>query len=544
MNLSEFTKQHYNIPQLLFAIIQAQISILLWGRATGKSEGPMAYFTIRNLHDMPRGNGFLMGTTYAQLLTRTLPPLIAGWEKMGYYRNEHYWIGKYPDQKFKIDKAYRHPVSPEHYISWYNGSGIFLVSQDRPGTMNGVRSQWGAGDEAKLLNKKRFDEEVIPTMAGHADLFGHLSNYLSLLFCSDMPTTAKGKWLLDYKGLMDEKTINLILAVQAKLQPLQKAYIEANEKEKEKIIGTIRHFYGQLNEMRKDTVYFSLASTIDNIHALGLNAIKNFKRALSDLEFRVSILNEQIVKADNGFYGLLDPDVHGYDKFNYAYIDTLELNFRNEENKDCRWDGDINPNAPLDIACDYNNAINSIVTGQEQLGAFWLLSSKYVLWPELLDACVKKWHEYYKYHRLKVVNYYYDSTAVKGDARSDISFADEWTDQLTKLGWEVNRVDIGQIGSHHSRYHFWGRLLQGNDPRLPKFFYNKTNCSDWEVSAQQAGVLRVGNTIKKDKSSEKPNSGVPQNEATHLTEAADILVWGKYRSRFVDEGDYTGLITT
>lgn len=544
MNLSDYQKQHYNIPQLLFALIQAQISILLWGRATGKSEGPMAYFTIKNIHDMPRGNGFLMGTTYAQLLTRTLPPLIAGWEKMGYYRNEHFWIGRYPDKKPWIEKAYRHPVSPENYITWYNGSGIFLVSQDRPGTMNGVRSQWGAGDEAKLLNKKRFDEEVIPTMAGHADLFGHLSNYLSLLFCSDMPTTAKGKWLLDYQGLMDKQIIDLILGVQAKLQPLQQKFVEGDARDKDALRPKIVKLQSYLNELRKDTVYFSLASTLDNIHALGINAIKNFKRSLTDLEFRVSILNEQIVKADNGFYGLLDPDVHGYDKFNYAYIDTLQLSFNDQESKDCRWDGDINPNIPLDIACDYNNAINSIVTGQEYMNSFWLLSSKYVLWPELLDSCVKKWHEYYKYHRIKEVNYYYDSTAVKGDARSDISFADEWTDQLTKLGWRVTRIDIGQIGSHHSRYHFWGRLLQGTDQRLPKFFYNKSNCSDWEISAQQAGILRVGNSIKKDKSSEKPNSGVPQQEATHLTEAVDILVWGKYRNRFVEEGDYTGLITT
>lgn len=537
-------KQHLNLPQLYFSLVFAQVTALIWGRATGKSEGPGAIFTVKNIHDMPRSNGFIMGKSYVQLLTKTVSPLMTGWEKLGYYENIHYFIRKYPPLKLRLPKAYKHPVSPEHYISWYNGTGLHLASQDRPGTMNGLRTQFGLIDEARLINKKRFNEEVIPTLAGHADKFGHLSNYLSLLFASDMPRTSAEKWLFDFKEEMDSKTIELILAVQIQLIKLHESMANASPSTITRTAREMTKLQGYLNELRKGTVYFSMASALDNIHALGIDAIRNWKRQLPDLEFQISILNKQIIKAEHGFYGYLDPEVHGYTAADYAYIDALDLDYRNPAKQDCRWDADIYKSLPLEIACDYNNAINSIVTGQEHSNTFRLLSSKYVLHPQLLGDCVELWHEYYKYHPVKEVNYWFDATAVKGDARTDISFADEWTQALTRKGWKVNRMDIGQIGSHGSRYYFWGRLLQGQDPDLPRFRYNRDNCAAWEISAQQAGILKKQDKIQKDKSSEKRGSGIPPQEATHLSEAGDVLLWGRYRDRIQQHSDYVPMATS
>jgi hypothetical protein len=537
-------KIHVNVPQLLYAIVQAQVSVLIWGRATGKSEGPGALFTINNIHSMPRSNGLIMGTTYEQILTRTLPPLIAVWEKWGYRENEHFWIRKFAPANLKLDKAYRHPVTADHYIHWYNGSGIYLVSQDRPGTINGVRSQWCLADEAKFLNKKKFDTEAIPTMAGHAELFGHLSNYLSKLFMSDMPTTSGQKWLLDYEQQMDREAVELIIKAMAKVVKLQEELSTLKPIQRAQNANRIKRLLHDINELRRGTVYFSEASTLENIHVLGVDAIKEFKRVMNEWDFRVSILNERILRIENGFYSNLDPDKHGYSANNYAYIDTLPAVYRGNANRDCRWDADLSVTVPLEIACDYNNAINCIVTGQEMNNHFRLLSSIFVKHPHLLNDCVKKWHDYYKYHPNKDVIYWYDSTAKKRSSRTDITDSDEWAMELEKLGWSVIRKDIGQIGSHKSRYLFWGRLLKGDDKRLPVFSYNRDNAYYWQVSASQAGVIRKADNIEKDKRSERHDSGVPAEESTHISEAADVLLYGKYRDRFDDSSTYLGIINS
>jgi hypothetical protein len=533
--MSNRQKLHYNVPQLLFHLVQAAINVVIWGRATGKTEGPMAFFTLDNIHKMPRSNGFLLGTTYEQLLTRTIPPLIAGWEKLGYVEGIHFFVRKFAPDYYKWPKAWRHPLKAEHYIHWYNGSGIYLVSQDRPGTINGVRTQWGAGDEAKFLNKEKLDNEALLTMAGHADKFSHLSNYLSLLFCSDMPTTSKGKWLLEYQQMMEPETIEAILMVQSQIIMLQTQMQEASDATKKRLQGQLNQFEQYLNELRKETVYFSMASTLDNIHALGLSPIKQFKRTLSDLAFQISVLNKQILAIENGFYGLLNEDEHGYEMANYAYIDNLYgSGYKRDLKKDCRWDGDIQPYEPLDIACDYNNSINCVCVGQENHTKGWeyrLLNSMYVLNPLLLKDCIQKFHDYYQHHKSRYINYYYDHTAIAGNASSDLSYSDEWIQGLTSLGWHVTPYYIGQAPSHHSRYLLWSNLLQGQDSRLPRFGYNITNAGSWSTAAKQAGVLKKGEFFEKDKSSEKQGSGIPPYEATHQTDAADTLIYAKLRAR-------------
>lgn len=542
MSTQEQLSYHLNIPQLTYSLVKPRVGVCIWGRFTGKTEGPGVDFTLNNILSMPRSNGFIQGRTYSQLTEKTLDALVAGWEKRGFIENKHFWIGKFPDEELQIPKAIRQPISPKHYISWFNGSGIYLVSQDKFSTINGVRSQWGFIDEAKLINKRKFDEQTIPTMAGGFSLWGHQSNYLSLLFCSDMPQHSSEKWLLDYEKYHDPELINIILATQYKITQLHSLLESVPETDLDnfkKICSQISHYTSLLNELRKHCIYYSTASALDNIDAIGIEPLKNSKRSLSDLKFRVQVLNEKIIKNETGFYALLDPLEHSDNLVNFDFVSrSLPSSPR-----DCRWDADAIPHHPLEIACDHNSAINSIVTCQDSLGSIRFLSSMYVLHPLLLDSLIDKWCDYYQYHPHKVVYYWFDSTSKKGNSMSDIKEWQEVVRNLTLRGWTVIQMDIGQIGSHTSRYFLWGKLFSG-DPRLPRFVYNRINCKDWETSCLQAGLIRVGDSYKKDKSSEKSDSGVPPYEATHLSEAGDILMWGKLRKLFSNNSDFIGLISS
>lgn len=515
----------------------ASINICIWARRTGKTQGPMASFSLNNILSMPRSNGMIGATTYETILTKTLPPLMAGWERRGFKEGLHYWIGELPPEDYNIPKAWVQPVKTDHYIKWFNGSGIYLVSQDRASTINGVATQWGAFDEAKFLNYERLREEALLTLSGENSKFGHLPNYLSLLFCSDMPTNTKSKWLLDYKDQMDPAEIDMIIRLHARVLKLQEEMLTASNHGQTVREREINLLQKELREMRKDSVYFSLASTLDNIHAIGFEPIRQFKRTLDDITFATTVLNKLVFMVVNCFYPWLDSDELGYDAVNYDYVDGLGI--RNATRKDCRWDSDILSHKPLVIACDYNNAINCIITGQEAdyCNERRYLSSKYVLHPFMLKDCVDVWHEYYQYHPTKEIDYVYDSTAIGGDAVSDVSMADEWTDALTKKGWTVNRIDIGQLPSHGTRYFMWGKVMQGKEKNMPVFRYNRTNCQDWQISCEKAGVLKKEKKIKKDKRPEV-DPKVPQNEATHLSEAGDQLFCYWYRPLFGDQIQY------
>ncbi len=266
----------------------------------------------------------------------------------------------------------------------------------------------------------------------------------------------------------------------------------------------------------------SFASTLDNIHALGFQAIKNFKRNLSDTEFIISVLNQQINQIENGFYALLDEENHGYNAVNYEHLDEIEDLHNLEIDRNCLWDSDVNLSMPLDVSADFNNAINCLVIGQRNNYKWRFLNSLYVLRPELLKDCAYKFVEYYKFHKTKEVNFIHDNTAIAKNASTDISFADEWITILEANGWYVRREYVGQASSHTSRYYAWSIVLEGTNKALPKFEFNKTNCHQWKRSCEGAGIKQIGDTFKKDKSNEQDSNTDPQ-DATHLSEAGDGL---------------------
>src|SRR4051794_18065100 len=93
-----------NTPQRRAWLIRAKEEYGVWGRGTGKTEGPIALRSIHNANIMPRGAHGLVGATYMQILTRTLPALEKGWQRYGYKPEVHYWIGKFPPKHLQIPR--------------------------------------------------------------------------------------------------------------------------------------------------------------------------------------------------------------------------------------------------------------------------------------------------------------------------------------------------------------------------------------------------------------------------------------------------------
>lgn len=531
----EPNKIHYNIPQLLYYIIQTRITVAIWGRGTGKSTGPLADFSLENWSKMPRSNGALFCNTYTDILTKVLPAVMEGWQqRRGITQDIHYWVGKYAPAKLKREKAFRYPIDPRHYVHFFNGAGMFLVSGDRA-TSNGFNLDWAGIDEARL---QKYDKvrEFLLTVRGNAAHFGHLSNHGSILYTTDMPRHSKERWILDFKKEMDERVIHMILQAQKKVMDLEAKYEKEPSRKTEL---EIVKWMGYVNELRKQTTYVSFASTLDNIHALGLDPIKNFKRQLSDLDFATSVLNKEMIGVANSFYGLLDIDQHGYTMENYSFIDDNHAGILKGKRRDCRWHSDIDFDQPLEISCDYNASINSVVTGQQFGMEYRFPVSLYVKRPKYLKDLAHDWCDYFEYHRCKVVTYVYDNTAIGDNAKGDLSFADEWIKILQSRGWQVNAQYIRQSPSHASRHLLWNECLSEEKPDLPMLRFNKVGAAQLLVSMQQVQTKQIGSTFKKDKSTERESSGVAPEDAPHLSEAADILLHYKFSGNFSPQSEFT-----
>lgn len=539
-------KIHHNIPQLLVNLIWAQVTICIWGRATGKTEGPGGDFTLRNSLTMPRSLGGIVSMTFDKMLMFIIPKLIKSWERYGYLQDTHFWVRKFAPKELRIEKPYLPVSDAKYFIHWYNGSGQQMISLDRIGISNASDLDWIYGDEARFFKEDNFFE-VVNANRGNAEHFGHLSQHHSILLTTDMPRDQRGRWLFQYYDQVDKELIDGIMMVRQKVQELEeKLNRSRSQKQQKKIQSLIDQFDSDLNELRKGTIFVSEASTLDNIDAIGIDAILNFKRNLSDYVFRLSVLNERISQIENGFYGMFDTDTHCYTATNYKHLDDLRIDDYSKVTPDCRWYSDYNVRKPLNIACDHNAAINWIATGQKDPGSKKARqqNAMFVERPLKIRHLIEKWHQYHKYIQktCNVVNYWYDHTSVADNAAKDHSFAEEICTILRKNGWDVRRKYIGKTPSHGLKYDFWTDLLEGKREEGYTFECNEATHQEAIIAIQTTPVMLGKTGFEKDKRKER-DPAFPQVEAPHVTEAMDTLWWGLLESDIASQSEFTDTMT-
>lgn len=565
---------HYNRPQLRSHLIGAPEEIAIWGRGTGKSEGLIAPWTIKNVFLMPRSMGVYVASTYQQLITRTLPSVIKGFERLGYIEGRDFVYGHFAPKAWGWPKPYSPPLRAQHFFHWRNGTGIALVSQDRPGSANGLNIDWINGDEAKYLKKEAYEQELLPANRGNKDLlanpkrnisFGDLAEHHSILLCTDMPTNTDAEWLLEKEEVFNndqsEERIRLIFHYQQQLQTLQKKLYtkELAESTRKKLRGSIHTLQMKINHIRlgdedRDIPplgYYSECSTLENIDALGKKYIDQMYRLLPWTKFMTSILGKRLNQVEDGFYPDLKQSHHGYDAFNNSFLDSQEIDFRNPKKMDCRQDGDCIQGKPLRIAADYGASFNCIVTGQLFEDEFRIIKSHGMKWPKKIRDVVREWKEYYQHKSEKTVYYYYDHTAKHEDADREYPYFQIIMEELRRAdtfgSWTVIEKYIGQAPRHDSKYNFWSELLREEHPRMPALRYNIHNAEDWATSCMRAPASIGKRGFEKDKSSERKRvRGVKadQDKATHYSDAGDTLVYSVLQERISGQSGFAHTATS
>ena len=547
---------YFNKPQRLTQLIGANISVIVAGRRTGKTDSIAAPFVLRNMQRMPGSTGGIVVPTFKHGLTNTLPGLFAAWKRWGFIRGVHYVIGRKPPKTFA--KPIIEPAEYEHVISFYNGSCAVIISQDRPGSSNSLTLSWLLIDEAKFIDYNRLKEETLPANGGIKSHFGKHSCNHSILILSDMPQTQKGSWFLHYKDKMDVEVIRGIEGLVYDIWKLKERMksIKASGKDVPKaLVYQLRHKDKQLNQLRSVATYYKEYSSIENLQLLGENYIRQMKRDLTPLTFQTSILCQRIGIAKDGFYSSMR-EKHKYDASNFEYLDQVAQSFYEEEKApfpsgegwgealDCRADRDCNPLAPICIGMDYNANINWIVAGQPSGRRLNVLKSFYVKFERKLPALIDDFCSYYQFHQNKTVVFYYDTTALGSNyAVNEQDFRWVIIHEFERHGWTVNDVYLGNPMRHDEKYLLINQAFAGKQRLMP--FFNRQNNDDLILAIQAAGVTRGRNGFHKNKAGEKLSESEEDllEHRTDGTDAFDTLFIGcekfpqsEYSGGMVDSG--------
>lgn len=473
-------------PLQMFVLLLRQLGItdltVEAGRGAGKSTA-IADWSREVVYNMPRSNNLLIGETYQQILTRTLPSTILGWENLGLFQGLHYFVGRKAPVKWKWKLPYQPPKKFDNAIHFHNGTVYTLISQDKGNDGRGLNSDSQIKDEAGILDRNKLEQNTNPTQRGSfLKKFEDKLMFLSDLSVSTTPLTQKGNWFLEKEEY-------------ANLNPDKARFIKATCK---------------VNEKNLPKEYLPKA-----------------KATMLLWIFLAEYLNVRPRQIKGGFYPLLDESKHTYNNFNYDYYQKVG------QAVDCRGDADLVKKKPLILSVDWGAVINCLVACQHLGKEFRALKSMYVLGDnkEIQDDLFEQFHEYYKHHQKTNNNIYlwYDNMGNNETGNTKYTRAKQAQRQLTALGWKVVLKTRGGRNPAHGKKHLlWNAMLKEDHPRLPVFRMNMSNCKELWVSMFNAKAL-IGSRdeIKKDKRSERSDTILRQH-ATDLSDAMDASVFGLF----------------
>jgi hypothetical protein len=524
--------------QLEAILYFSNINRWICGRGTGKTTG-MAYVIKEVVRTMPRSSNALVARTYLQAFTRTLPAIVAGLSQHGLYEGSHFVIGKEPPKKW--DKPFFPPLkSYENFISFYNGTGYHIVSQDRKGSSRGFNIDSWLADEGLNLIQERIETEII--VANRANANGPFANspyHLSELIVSSMPFLPESMWLLDLSKYYDLYGKNY-LDYRQQLSGILLQIVDSDSEE------LIRKLWDQAYQLKlqwrffqhvetlpisneKLTKYFCDADVFDNIENLpGWRYIKQIRASMSDLMFSIEILNTPMMMLGEGFYPALSEK-------HLLQIDTDQYHLTVGQKVTAEDEPAINPSMEIHASADYGGSFNCIILSQEYDDEERLVNALKVYHPQLFRDVVQLAIEFLSTHKTRTIHFWYDQTAIAKDGLVEYNYADEFFTLFTKAGWKVIMHYNGAAPSHHSKFMFMNELLGEKNVNLPSMRMHPENCRDAYTSMRLAPIRTGKNGFEKDKSAER-NKKIDQVTAPHLSDAVDVLMFHKYSHRLTSQG--------
>ena len=551
---------------------------VLAGRGTGKT-ALLAF----NLADIIIGLARMMtgfcGASAKQNYTRTMPNVLKVMNMLGFLEGVHYFMGR-PPARLHWPTPLAKPRVWENCVSFANGHVVQMISLAVKGSANGLNLAALMGDETKYMPWQRVKEEVLPTLRGdflpksyrktEQKRWGYgtdpkMNNkWLSQLWVSDAGLNAR-ECLWEKEA--EFETVEVNERLKEKMAELR--YAERYDKEHHTNMAArlaqSENYLRELFALRTQSETFWRFSSIENAALLGGEAwIRQMKRELPDLLFRLQILNQPRGQAKDGFYCNFS-DLNTYecsditdlvlDKYTTRIkgraldgqqwptdfeTNTMDWDQMMHDGEDCSLDLDLDYKEPLRIALDANADINCFVVGQTRMyqgRPSLLVMKEFFVQNEIrLRGLSKLFAQYYRpflRRGCKEVIFYVGSSIKQGankayaleeseQSRFDIVVADE----LTSYGFKVTRAEFTSWRTER-KYQFLNDCFAFTES--PAVYINREagRCVYLRAAIENAAV--VPGTFKKYKGTEKLSEngiGGDKRERTTITDAFDDLVIG------------------
>ncbi|MEM9928520.1 MAG: hypothetical protein AAF840_01750 [Bacteroidota bacterium] len=487
----------YNIPQVFAAYTPQQMRVLEWGRGTGKTT-TLAGTVYRCVREMPRSTGLFIVPNYQFALSHIIGSLVKGLEMYGLYQNLHYFISEKPPRKWRKSwgRAYEPPQDYKHYVTFWNGTGMHLISHDVPSAGRGLNSDWIIGDEAALLDPAKLQENTDPTRRGtNQFVFGNCPLLGLRMYVSSTPITPQGRWMFKLED-------------QARQQP--------------------------------DKIMYHRATCQYNLHNLRPGYLEDAKAiAYNSWVFNAEYMGIRPRFTKDSFYPLFDSDKHCYRE---KTVDGEQYHLLTETTN-CRGDLDLTRGVPLILGMDWGASINCLTVNQylRSINEYRTLKDMFVLGEDqkIQDDLFKEFHEYYEPHQgsCKIIHLWYDNTGNLKTGNTRQTRAQQAKTQLEGLGWQVELKTLGLVNPRHeAKYNLWTQVHREDNPRLPRYRVNFYRTRNLQASMANAQTKEGRNgEIKKDKSIEK-KKGIDRQHATDLSDANDAPMYGMFGHLMYSDG--------
>ena len=525
------------------ALIAPKHLRLIAGRAMAKTAGVIAKRSQNVIFEMPKSYQVLVSDTYTNCLKNIVPTLLEGWNRNGWREGIHYVTDKRPPSHFKL--PYKPVEVYKHTISIFNGCFFNLGSLDQPGGLAGGSYQHMYGDEARLLKFQKL-KKLTPAIRGEYTLFGHSVYYRGTTFTTDMPNIIDGDddWIMQDEKNMDLDQVKLALEVGLVLNEIKREILSykqiGDNAAVEKLKGNLMRWTEKWIRVRKDLTFFYVVSSFANIDILTEGYFADSLKALGIEEFKSAILSLKInLKKGEKFYGSLG-EHHFYDDGVITeYYNKFSLTDEIEESSlALRY---VDHNAKLEAGVDFGDMC-SLVSAQPRGNYLYCLKEFYTLAPENEIQLAKKFRDFYKFHKVKVLDMYYDRSGnqnakTKRDWANALKNAIEF-ENGTSTGWTVNLMSLNQSTIYQDEEYAFAKALMGETTAgLIKLKIDKFQCKCLKSSLELTKIkLKTftttgSRTLHKDKSSESLPILLRPMYSTNFSDAFKYLI---YRRNFVD----------
>lgn len=481
-------KVKLNTPQYIGVNAPQKNKSYELGRGTGKST-ILSYDILRAALSMPRATGVLVGSTYTQILSKTLPSTKNGLRLFGFIEDVHYVIGR-SGKKMGYHMPFQSPNKWHNVIHFYTGFILILVSLEDQNSGRGLNSYIVFGDEATLLNpKKLFDNVGSTNRATHPD-FKKYPMLNGQVYVSSTAMTVEGRWFNNLENNM-------------------------------------------IDEPDK---YFHLrASAYWNKHNLADDWFDRMRAAATSVvQYEAEIENKRPTVSETSFYPQIDPDKHYYTAedhhdFNLSLVDQLCDEAPGDSSF---YDTDINPMLPLIISVDWGASINSMTVYQEDGWILRKVKEFFVKTPKILDDLfTEEFIPYFKHHIKKEIHFYFDRNGRSENPNSRLTYVQTATFYLENAGYDViEETPLGLDPDHEDKFKVINLVLKhSGEPGWPTIQINRMNCPNSIISIENAPAKEdKKGRIVKNKNSERSKT-LPQEFATHLSDTFDLPIYWKYK---------------